>query len=84
MNRTAKRILALLIILLVIFGWYFTIRGIPGVMDPIKDKVQLVSISKAVFTRYSKQTRANFRETNCKKRWNRPRKSSMNVSIRWD
>lgn len=41
MNRTAKRILALLIILLVIFGWYFTIRGIPGVMDPIKDKVQL-------------------------------------------
>lgn len=41
MNRTAKRILALLIILLVIFGWYFTIRGIPGMMDPIKDKVQL-------------------------------------------
>lgn len=41
MNRTAKRILALLIILLVIFGWYFTIRGIPGVMDPIKDNVQL-------------------------------------------
>ena len=41
MSRTAKKILAVIIVVLVVFGWFVTIWGIPGVMDPIKDKIKL-------------------------------------------
>lgn len=41
MNRTAKKILAVAVVVLIVFGWFVTIWGIPGVMDPIKDKIKL-------------------------------------------
>ena len=33
MNRTVKIVLAIVIVVLIAFGWIVTIWGIPGVMD---------------------------------------------------
>ena len=41
MNRTVKIVLAVVIVVLIAFGWIVTIWGIPGVMDPVKDKIKL-------------------------------------------
>lgn len=41
MNDSLKKVLAVLIIIAIVFSWYITLKGIPGVMDPVKDKLQL-------------------------------------------
>ena len=41
MKSTAfKRVLAVLLIILTIFGWFITVKGIPGKMDPVASKIQ--------------------------------------------
>lgn len=41
MNYKLKRVLAVLIILLIAFGWYVTLFGLGSVMGPTKDKIKL-------------------------------------------
>lgn len=41
MNDSLKKFFAVLILVVIVFGWFITLKGIPGVMDPIKDKLQL-------------------------------------------
>ena len=41
MSTRLRKVLAVFVALVIIFGWYVTIWGIPGVTDPVKDKIQL-------------------------------------------
>lgn len=41
MNYKLKRVLAVLVILLIAFGWYVTIFGLGSVMEPTKDKIKM-------------------------------------------
>lgn len=41
MNYKLKRVFAVLIILLIAFGWYVTLFGLGSVMEPTKDKIKL-------------------------------------------
>ena len=40
MSTRLRKVLAVFVALVIIFGWYVTIWGIPGVTDPVKDKIQ--------------------------------------------
>lgn len=39
MNENLKRVLAVLVIILTVFGWFVTVKGIPGRMDPMASKI---------------------------------------------
>ncbi|MEG0829003.1 MAG: protein translocase subunit SecD [Anaerovoracaceae bacterium] len=41
MNYNLRRVLAVVIIVLIAFGWYVTIFGLGSVMEPTKDKIKL-------------------------------------------
>ncbi|MEG0157445.1 MAG: protein translocase subunit SecDF, partial [Anaerovoracaceae bacterium] len=41
MSNRMKKVLAVLILVIIVLGWYFTLWGIPGKVDPLKDKIQL-------------------------------------------
>ncbi len=40
MSTAAKRVIAVLIIIITVFGWFLTVKGIPGKMDPVASKIQ--------------------------------------------
>lgn len=57
MNTTLKRVLAILVILLIAFGWYVTLFGLGSVMEPTKDKIKLgLDIKGGVYVVMEAQT----------------------------
>ncbi|MGI6737717.1 MAG: protein translocase subunit SecD [Anaerovoracaceae bacterium] len=40
-NPKANRVLAIVIAVIVVFGWFLMIKGIPGAVKPLKDKINL-------------------------------------------
>lgn len=57
MNEKLKRVLAVLIIILIAFGWYVTLFGLGSAMDPIKDKIKLgLDIKGGVYVVMEAQT----------------------------
>lgn len=59
MNYKLKRVLAVLVVLLTVFGWYVTIFGIGDVVQPTKDKIKLgLDIKGGVYVVMEAQTDA--------------------------
>lgn len=57
MNYRLKRVLAVLVILLIAFGWYVTIFGLGSVTGPTKDKIKLgLDIKGGVYVVMEAQT----------------------------
>lgn len=57
MNYTLKRVLAVVVILLIAFGWYVTIFGLGSAMEPTKDKIKMgLDIKGGVYVVMEAQT----------------------------
>ncbi len=57
MNYRLKRVLAVLVILLIAFGWYVTIFGLGSAVEPTKDKIKLgLDIKGGVYVVMEAQT----------------------------
>ncbi len=57
MNYTLKRILAVVVVLLIAFGWYVTIFGLGSAMEPTKDKIKMgLDIKGGVYVVMEAQT----------------------------
>ena len=39
-SSAVKRVLAVLLVIITIFGWVITVKGLPGKMDPVASKIQ--------------------------------------------
>lgn len=63
MNHTLKRVLAVLVLLLIAFGWYVTLFGLGSYMEPTKDKIKLgLDIKGGVYVVMEAQTDAKGEE----------------------
>lgn len=40
-NSKVNKVLAIVILVIIVVGWYITLWGIPGTMQPLKDKIKL-------------------------------------------
>ena len=68
MNDSLKKFFAVLILVVIVFGWFITLKGIPGVMDPIKDKLQLgLDIKGGVYVVLEAQETEKLTETEKKR-----------------
>lgn len=63
MNYKLKKVLAVLVVILTVFGWYVTIFGIGGAVEPTKDKIKLgLDIKGGVYVVMEAQTDATGEE----------------------